>query len=289
MCGGREEELEPVRTQIELLDLYWQTRVIGEDDQGDARETVLRAVVGDMLAHRSLQADRAAVATLPASSVPLHELLSNHIIQEWVPPKRTFVNRDILVFSHHILFDYAVARLLFRGKVGRFIQQLIDHPAYAISVRASIHLHLQYEWLRDLSHESFWELAYDIVKTVGVPAIARIIPAIVVAELAQRVEDFAPLVTALHSIPAEPTALLLLGHLCGGLIAGQRGVVGADAPPCCALLDQVTESGDEQVALVVVSLMMEIVQRTNALTEVEIDAFGRASRRLLKLGWEGAA
>src|SRR5205807_658753 len=79
-AGITAEELQPVRTQVELLDRYWQERIIRHDAQGDARELVLRRVTSEMVARRSLRTARtAAIANDAASGAFLDDLLSTHV------------------------------------------------------------------------------------------------------------------------------------------------------------------------------------------------------------------
>src|SRR5262249_26116294 len=109
------ESLTPIRTQIDLLDRYWQERVIREDFQGDAREVILRHATEKMVETRSLRVSRADIVSHPTASLPLQEMLSAHILSEWQPSPDAQPDRYVLTFPHHVLFDYAVARLLLRG------------------------------------------------------------------------------------------------------------------------------------------------------------------------------
>jgi hypothetical protein len=66
------EKFTPIQTQIELLDLYWQERVIVSSDQADlsdAREMVLRQAVEKMVEKRSLRVNRSEVLGDSASSL----------------------------------------------------------------------------------------------------------------------------------------------------------------------------------------------------------------------------
>jgi signal recognition particle GTPase len=66
-------DLTPIRTQLELLDRYWGKRVT-RDDQGDARETVLRQACEAMVKNRTLRVDRSRV--VDSTSSQLNDLLS---------------------------------------------------------------------------------------------------------------------------------------------------------------------------------------------------------------------
>jgi hypothetical protein len=90
--GVAPSELTPIRTQIGLLDRYWDVRVVRSDGQGDARETVLRRAAEAMVRSRTLRADRAAIGDAGTSRA-LAEVLSSHVLTEWQPGSGTTPER----------------------------------------------------------------------------------------------------------------------------------------------------------------------------------------------------
>ena len=83
-AGVSATELQPIRTQPELLDRYWTERVIRHDHFGDARETLLRRTTTAMVNQRSLRIARNLVmADEAARRATLHDLLSTQILAEW--------------------------------------------------------------------------------------------------------------------------------------------------------------------------------------------------------------
>jgi hypothetical protein len=78
-------ELEPLTTQVQLLDLYWRHRVIGSDGLGDARVGVITTVARQMIAAHRLQAERAPLATVEAAP-SLEKLLDEHVLTEITTP-----------------------------------------------------------------------------------------------------------------------------------------------------------------------------------------------------------
>lgn len=137
--------LAPLRTQLELLDRYWQHRVIRHDGQGDAREAVLRRACARMIELRQLRAPRAQVVDA-ASSAALHELLGTHVLTEWQPYPASAPDRYVLTFPHHALFDYAVARLVLRGEPAGLVARLTAEPDLVLMVRPSLELHFEALW-----------------------------------------------------------------------------------------------------------------------------------------------
>jgi hypothetical protein len=108
-----------------------------------------------MLASKSLQADRADVLAQadPAAIVDLeqHDILRAE--------DEHGHNEDTLLFSHHVLFDYAVARLIFRR--GRdptnLFGRLAQEPALALMLRPSLSLAFSEVWGEDQAgRPRFW-------------------------------------------------------------------------------------------------------------------------------------
>ena len=114
----------PTTTQVGLLDLDWCHRVIGRDGEGDARVAVLTRIVEAMLAVRRLQTHR-ALHLEPAA--PLHNLLEEHVLAE-LDFEGGAVERDVLTFSHNVLFDYALERVLLRGSAERLVGAIRAQP-----------------------------------------------------------------------------------------------------------------------------------------------------------------
>ncbi|MEW6107068.1 MAG: hypothetical protein AB1563_12025, partial [Bacillota bacterium] len=262
-AGVDPASLTPVRTQLELLDRYWLHRIIrssGEDDaQENAREAVLRRICEEMVKARTLRVDRLRIVE-PATSASLNDLLRAHVLVEWQPSPTAEPDRYDLTFSHHILFDYAVARLLLRGRHESLIRRLVDDPDLVVFVRPSLSLHFQHLWTADCDHQRFWDLVLRMMKVDEIPEIGKLVGASVAAQLAKDLSDLEPLCTSLESPDEAPrgAAEQALRHLVGSLLAvplGGRPLVGPDAGPWCNLLEQLSRDLKTPVAYTVRSLL----------------------------------
>lgn len=133
--------------RLALLDLYWRKRVLqGRSPQdGPAREAVLRDAVRAMVSSRALHADQDLVAKLEAGH-HISDLLSAGVIVEWQPHQHLTPPSAALEFSHHVLFDYAVARLLLRRSVARFLDVLENDPVIVLLGRPSLVMHFHHLW-----------------------------------------------------------------------------------------------------------------------------------------------
>jgi len=213
-----QSELEPIATQVQLLDKYWEHRVIGPDRQGDARAALVHKVVGEMVANRRLQANRRLVASAE-SAAALNRLLSEHVLAEQQSATGQ-VEREILTFSHHVLFDYAVERSLLRGTDDARAEAILADPDLLLFARPSFDLHFRHLWEFDPNRRRFWEACLELARAVEVPRIGRIIAPVVAAELVRDTAELQPLLGELgvsereRSSGAEET----LRHLVGAAI-----------------------------------------------------------------------
>ncbi|HEY5210598.1 MAG TPA: hypothetical protein VIJ42_14265, partial [Stellaceae bacterium] len=84
-------------------------------------------------------------------------------------------NDDSLLFTHHILFDYAVARLIFRrGRDADAVVQLLkDERALSLMLNPSLSLALADAWTAGGDRRDFWKLAFKLASETGLPAVAR--------------------------------------------------------------------------------------------------------------------
>ena len=244
--GVNVSTLTPIRSQIELLERYWQERVIGSDNEGDAREAVLRTGTEAMVTQRSLRIDRATIAHDVSASKPLSQVMSSHIIVEWQPDPDSLPERNVITFSHHILFDYSVARLVFRGVGNKVLAKLEAEPDLLLAVRPSVIFHFQYLWGLDRDHNRFWNTTFEFFTSSKVPSLGKIIGPIVASQMFQTVPDCDPLLRELKDDGSNnhQASVDAFRHMLGALkSAGTddlRPLAGPEAPPWCALLEQVS-------------------------------------------------
>ncbi len=294
------ESLALIQTQIELLDLYWQERVVRSDDAlGDAREALLRQAVEKMVATRSLHVNRSdvlgdAVAST-ALSPYLQQVLSAHVLTEWRPSPNAKFERYILTFSHHVLFDYAVARLVLRGEPQTPVERLERELELVLAIRPSLVFHFQYLWfLEQEDHTSFWDLLFRVLRTQAIPEIGKLIGSSVAAELITHHSDYEPLFAMLEGADStfNNIAEQALRHLIGALLAAppppNRPLVGPNAPPWCELLERCSRSGRLPVAYTVNLLLSTICEHPEQLTSNQQNAAGITARRLLDFAWNQA-
>ncbi|WP_185747572.1 AAA family ATPase [Thermus tengchongensis] len=287
--GVNPDELTPISTQLELLYQYWSHQVIRSDrDQyGGTREDVLRKACERMVAERVLYVERQAVAGTDTNPL-LDDLLSTQILTEWQSSPETQPERYILAFAHHVLFDYAVARLLLQGPPEKVVRRLVDDPDLVVFIRPSIMLHFSYLWNSD--RKQFWDLVFCVIRTPKIPEIGKLIGPSAAAELTRTLSDLEPLCATLESSDAQKqgAAEQALRHLVGALLAGVPGaarLLGPGAGPWSELLERVSRNLRPSLAYAVLPLLMNLCDHPEEFTPAQRTAVGQTARRLLAFAW----
>ncbi len=109
-AGAPAAELRPLRTQLELLEVFWQRRVRSPNVGSDASERLARRLCEKAVGALALFALREQLASDAPTDQAVAELLSAGVLVEAQGPS----GAETLAFSHHVLFDYALARLMLR-------------------------------------------------------------------------------------------------------------------------------------------------------------------------------
>ena len=246
-AGVNVASLTPIRTQIELLERYWRERVIASDAQADAREAVLRRATAEMVESRTLRIDRAVVAENPAASEALHQILSAQVLVEWQPLPNSKPDRYVITYAHHILFDYAVARLLLRGPLEKVVAWLAKEPDLLLAVRPSLLYHYQYLWNLDANRQRFWDCVFALFNAHGIASTGKIIGPMAASQLVTTLADCDLLIGALQDdgSPNHSAAQEAFRHLMGAVQCSSsdvtRPIAGPEAPPWCELLEKVSD------------------------------------------------
>jgi hypothetical protein len=205
-----------IDTQVGLLEKYWLSRVIRSGAQGNVREAVLTEIVTALVGERKLTVAKAHI--LSTTKEPqFSSLCSDNVIVEQVA---NLHGRNIIGFSHHLLFDYAVSRLVLGSDFERFLQTISRERDLSLFLRPSIDLFFKEAWLQH--RETFWADLLLFSADQSVPAIAKIIGPAVIPELAKSEDDLAPLVESLTSTDPKEKAISeqWVVHVVGAVLAG---------------------------------------------------------------------
>lgn len=286
-AGVSPDDLTPIKTELELLDKYWKHRIC-HDKHGDAREAVLRDLCEKMVEERTLRLDRSAVAR-PETGIWLHDLLSAQILVEWQPSPEAAPERYIVAFSHNVLFDYAVARLLLRGTPEGLVRRLVNDPDLVVAIRPSLVLYFRHLWTADSNHEQFWDLVFQVIQADQIPEVGKLIGPSVAAELTRGLPDLEPLCVTLDDPGSanQAAAEQALRHVVGALLAAPASirVQGPGAGPWSQFLERVSRDLRPAVAYPVRSLLATMCEHPEDFTPEQRNAAGQTARRLLEFAW----
>ncbi len=220
-AGIALDELSPIQSQIQLLDRFWTIRVLRPTDKADARSLLLRRSVEAMIQQRTLCCNRHAIAHAADDGVIINDLLSCRILANWRPSDTVAPEHDVLTFSHHILFDFAVARLLFRTADHSWIERTVRDPQLIFMAYPSYVYHFHHLWHRQASRTAFWQTVYRSFHTAELSEISRTVGPTVAAELAKTITDLEPLLASLTGLSLQERAAAerVIPHLIGSLEA----------------------------------------------------------------------
>jgi len=154
---GEGVALTGIRTRQELLHLYWERRVEPASDRL-ARRRALRELCVSMVGRRRARvADPSAVVD-PAVFGAVDGLLRDGVLREDVQGRQHGVRP--VIFSHPVLFDFAVAVIYLHGEAPLSLKQRLDSdPNLAITIRPSLDMYFADLWSSDVDRSQFWELA----------------------------------------------------------------------------------------------------------------------------------
>lgn len=279
-------ELSAINKQNELLDRYWTERIIREDGRGDDREAVLRKIVQVMVENRSLKINRADI-TEQSISLILNDLLRYQIISEWQASTEAMPDRYILTFSHNVLYDYAVSRLLLRVTNEDFIGILVKDPELILAIRPSIVFHFKHMWSVDSTRHEFWNLVEEVLRCKDIPEIGKLIGPSVASELATRIDDFELLFNLLESSDGVTQQIgeKACKHVIGALLSlsesSYDSLVGHGAGPWAQFLLRLSETLRPSTANIIYPLLTILCERHQQFTQEQVQHIGKAARRLL--------
>lgn len=184
-AGVAVDDIVPLTTNVALLDKFWSHRVTAGGSAGALRVAALTKLVDHLVTNLSMGVRNDPGIYDASLMFGLAEL---HILEPGA------YEGGSLRFSHHLLHDYAVARLLFRSvNKEALAQQLVSRPELAIYARQSLLLHFDFLWDSNPTRNLFWHTAAELV-IPALPLIARIIATEKAVQRVRTPKDFSPLI-----------------------------------------------------------------------------------------------
>ncbi len=201
------------------------------------------------------------------------------MIVEWQPR---------LAFAHHVLFDYAVARLLLRRDTHRLVEFLSADRPFVLLGRPSLVMHFHYLWALDQwggAREEFWETVLAVCASAGIPDIGKLIGPGVAAEKGVTIEEFQPLLTALTD-PDESvrTAAEKALEYCIRALLAERGSQPDASGLLCDLTERLSDIATAGSVYPASWILLDLATH-DQLSAAQGQQLGMASRRVLAFAW----
>ena len=172
LLAGSPALVYTVRSQLDLLQLYWGERVAtGRERYGRLR--LLEKLAREMIRQRRDRLHPLCEHFSDSDLAALHGLLSDGVLREDQPSGYAPASVPV-AFAHALLFDFTVAsQVLARpGEPMCLAEVLAAEPDWALLLRSSINLHLAALWHDDPARESFFSLAARLTRVSPLAASA---------------------------------------------------------------------------------------------------------------------
>lgn len=204
LLADADADLSTIHSRLDLLDRYWQLRVVG-DAGGVERNRAVDVAVRAMLKQGRQIVRPLDLPAAQASAAAVEQLQHQGVLREL--PRRPGTAESPLAFAHPVLFDYAVA-LFALGDADRpasFAEVLDANPNLAITVRPSLEYRLATIWGLDETRRGFWLLALRLAADSGGHPLAAAAAAQVVAREVDSSDSLAELVRACTGEISDPS------------------------------------------------------------------------------------
>ena len=272
------DALSQIRSEVQLLDRFWQQRIENENS-----ERVLRRISHRMVKELSLTVKVDDIYDDVDLDNPVRKTAWDKLQSDEILVKVSSTGQRI-AFSHNILFDYAISVLLIDDKpqeLEKFIRDDLSRPLF---LRPSLTYFFTRLWYYD--SESFWKVFWHIFpsnQTVHLRLVARLIPTSVLANEAHKIEQLTPLLEKLRNDKKKEITNEAITRLLQALQTLQikRDALWID------FFDQISLHLHEGFAWDLANLTSVILERVSESENSEIvDACGRIGRHLLEWIWE---
>ena len=272
--------LSQIYSEVQLLDLFWQRRIISVSNEVH-RLFVLKRIVRRMVEERSLTVRQNDVyKDLELDKLAIQrawdDLLSDEILA------KVSLTGQRIAFSHNILFDYAISVLLIEDDPQQLEDFVLEDSSRPLFLRPSLSYFFTRLWYD--APESFWNTFWHILpsnRSVHLRLFARLIPTSVIANEVREIVDLTPLLEQIQN--GEKIANEAMMQLLQSL----RTLQIERDPLWSVFFDKVSVHLHRKFAWDLATLTSEMLERvTKSENMAVIDACGVVGRRLLAWIWQ---
>lgn len=193
-------ELDKIGSEVQLLDKFWENYISSASDS-EIKESILSALTKDMVSGYALSVRKDKHYQVSVDS-SWRSLFSDEIIAS------SELTGQRVSFSHNILFDYAVSRIVIDEDINEVVKFLTQEPARALFLRPSLTYYYARLWFADRSR--FWDSFSTLLASdnQNLRIFARLVPASVAVRLFTTAPDFDDLDTLLKRSSEDYTEIV---------------------------------------------------------------------------------
>jgi hypothetical protein len=266
--GASDEELGSIRNQTDLLEKYWDHRIVPLGAEGKA---CLTSVIEAMVAERGVEAVAGPLGKAHGAMLDLLQQVGVLV------PRR---NGRQIAFRHNILFDYVASRLYLDPFKPEHLQQLfLRDPGLGLILGPALGYALQELWDDQADHTLFWELVTLLVSDKNVDPIARSLVARRAVEFTRSIVDIQRFAENLPDSKASGDVQTSLVGAFTILFEDSPQLVSPEPWGYLALCS----STKANLVGTVASLVEKLLK--SDLTPRAFDRLGKAARNLLEFGF----
>lgn len=224
--GVEPEQLQSLRSQVQLLEMYWNERV---RPLGPLAEQCLGTTVKAMIDQGRMEATRMAAGAGTGNA--LDELLQRGVLIS--------VNGDREVaFRHHILFDYTASRTIIELNDSRATDKLLKQTGASLLLAPALSFALQHLWeTSGPGRDRFWQSVVELAGDSSADPIARSVAARVGCDLPSEDGDIASFLRLMSHREHREKAFTAFRHLVGSLAVRLEDDEGVPPAPWCLLAE----------------------------------------------------
>lgn len=179
------EEIKLIKSETELLNKYWNSK-ISNTDESYRKEAFLKSLAEQLVENKSLSCKKEQFIS---NEETFKKLRSDDLISE------VGVGERNIAFSHNILFDYMVGRLVFPIEPKELLNFITEDKSRPFFLRPSFIFYFTNLWYED--RDSFWKNYNYFGKESdsNILLFKRLIPTSVIANEYDSIKDIEPVLS----------------------------------------------------------------------------------------------
>ncbi|GAA4364108.1 hypothetical protein GCM10023185_33330 [Hymenobacter saemangeumensis] len=261
--GTAPTALAGVSTRGQLLAQYWRERITG---LGQPATSGLAYLVRQLLKAKAITISQALIKPTVAKAIDNLERVGVLALEP---------SRQVVGFRHHVLFDYAVARLALLPEPAAAREQLRKEKAAGLLLAPSLGYWV--EGLKDqLSPSEFWRIIAPLVADTAIDPIVRLEVARLVVDAVRPTDDLTVLGSFFSG--GEALATQSFRQFVGALRDKSQTGGAVEVGPWARLLAGMAAPGADQLGIMQVLIGELLDSRPDADA---LACLGAAARRLL--------